>query len=202
MFSPGVAGADEGASQILTLTGGSSPEPGAPQELFGERQFCSCIKPYLTSMLSVARGITGSRDLAWDAVQEALLTLWLEKEPPFDLRRWLVRTVVHRSLHAARTRRRCQFHEQRASAAVRELDGDEDPERVLVKKELVDEVSSAFASLSRKQRAVLTMHGIREMKYVEIASALDVPVGTVRSRLNRARAALRALLETDAAAAS
>ncbi|MHC5540577.1 hypothetical protein ACYOEI_20340, partial [Singulisphaera rosea] len=47
------------------------------------------VQPLLRPMVAVARKILGSDDLAWDAVQEALLSLWLEAEPPAKLRPWL-----------------------------------------------------------------------------------------------------------------
>ena len=70
-------------------------------------------QPHVPRLVHVARRILGSDDLAWDAVQESLILLWHEQHAPGDLVGWLVRTVVHRSLHHARSRRRRRAHEER-----------------------------------------------------------------------------------------
>jgi RNA polymerase sigma factor (sigma-70 family) len=58
-----------------------------------------------------------------------------------------------------------------------------------------DELARALAALDSAQRDVLLLHAWEELSYEEIAEALDVPLGTVRSRLARARAHLRSRLE-------
>jgi RNA polymerase sigma-70 factor (ECF subfamily) len=196
MFSPNGVVPRRKAGESQIVPGALPREQRTPRDLFGEEEFRRAIKPHLTAMLTVAKGITGSRDLAWDAVQEALLTLWLQKKLPLDLRKWLVRTAANRSLHATRTRRRSHLHEKRASAGCHERYRGEDPEQALVRSEFLEGIGRALAALSPTQRAVLTMHEIKQMKYREIARILSVPVGTVRSRLNRARAALRDVLES------
>jgi RNA polymerase sigma-70 factor (ECF subfamily) len=58
---------------------------------------------------------------------------------------------------------------------------------------LVD-VARALASLNRRQRDVLLLHAVAQLEYAEIAAALGIPLGSVRSTLHRARAKIRALL--------
>jgi RNA polymerase sigma-70 factor (ECF subfamily) len=57
-----------------------------------------------------------------------------------------------------------------------------------------------LATLDSTQREALLLHALGELSYAEIAAALDIPIGTVRSRISRACAALRAELEAPAAA--
>jgi RNA polymerase sigma-70 factor (ECF subfamily) len=60
-------------------------------------------------------------------------------------------------------------------------------------------LAAVLAGLPRRQRDVLLLHAVAELEYAEIAVALDIPVGTVRSALHRARAKVRAALHNDAA---
>ncbi len=64
-----------------------------------------------------------------------------------------------------------------------------------------DRLASAIAGLDSTQREALLLHALGELSYAEVASALDIPIGTVRSRISRACAALRAELEPPASVA-
>jgi RNA polymerase sigma factor (sigma-70 family) len=64
------------------------------------------------------------------------------------------------------------------------------------------EVVSALDSLSRDERETLFLYAVADLSYEEIALALDIPVGTVRSRLSRARSRVRARLSEQATSAS
>ena len=66
-----------------------------------------------------------------------------------------------------------------------------DPERDLEIRELLDVLGKALSSLSAEQRRVIELRDLDSLEYQEIAERLDVPVGTVRSRLNRARNRVR-----------
>ena len=74
------------------------------------------VAPHLGRLTEVAERILGSGEAADDAVQEALVTLWKAQAEPPNLQGWLVRTVVHRSLHARRTALRRRKWEERAGA--------------------------------------------------------------------------------------
>ena len=65
------------------------------------------------------------------------------------------------------------------------------PDRVLENSALVDQVKNTIARLNEEQRKVITLVDIEEFTYAEVASILDIPIGTVMSRLNRARAQLK-----------
>jgi RNA polymerase sigma-70 factor (ECF subfamily) len=141
-----------------------------------------------------ARVLTGDASRADDLVQETLARGW-EKRRLWaagpDLRAWLF-TIMHNV-----------FVNQRA-LAVREaqnvsLDGDADaggawqvpvraPQQAHV--ELI-EVLAALSRLPPEQREVLVLAAVEEMRYEEIAALLAIPVGTVMSRLSRAREKLR-----------
>ena len=141
-----------------------------------------------------ARVLTGDATRADDLVQETLARGWEKRRlwaAGTDLRAWLF-TIMHNV-----------FVNQRA-LAVREaqnisLDGDGDargawqvpvraPQQAHV--ELL-EVLSALSRLPAEQREVLMLAAVEEMRYEEIAAVLSIPVGTVMSRLSRAREKLR-----------
>ncbi len=148
------------------------------------------IQPYLGPIRSTARRILGDDDSAADAVQEALIALWKSGPVPDHLQRWLLRTVVHRSLHARRTRtRRAHWEDQGGHAVVRCPMCD--PSRELEVRELIDELEHILSTLPPDQREALELREIECLDYQQIADRLGVPMGTVRSRINRARAKVR-----------
>ena len=145
----------------------------------------------IDSLVNSARKIVQSDDLAWDAVQESIRDFWqLESAPPSP-RGWLVRATLHRSLAIRRASRRRGFHEERAGWQRTAEDACSDPRERLEQREERDRVRSAMHSLPSKHRVILEKRWIDELDYETIASDLDVPIGTVRSRLSRARDALR-----------
>jgi RNA polymerase sigma-70 factor, ECF subfamily len=156
--------------------------------------FAEATRPLLGHLVSIARRILGDEDAAWDAVQEALVSLWREDEMPTNLRSWLARAVVHRSLHLARCQSRRRKHEAQAQfQRVEESDRD-DPAHYLEGEDLGRILEEALSRIAPDQRTVLVLNVLEQMNYESIAKTLQVPIGTVRSRLNRARSALRELL--------
>ncbi|MEQ8763048.1 MAG: sigma-70 family RNA polymerase sigma factor [Planctomycetota bacterium] len=143
--------------------------------------------------LGVARKILGSHDLAEDAVAEAVAELWSTEEAPRNSGAWTLRTTVHRSLHLARTARRRQRYEGAYSEARDDRDT-EDPFEACARSEARSAVRDAIDSLPSLQRRIIQLRELEGLEYADIAERLSVPIGTVRSRLNRARAALREAL--------
>jgi RNA polymerase sigma-70 factor (ECF subfamily) len=153
--------------------------------------FAALIRPILGDLVRVARHRLGSDDLAWEAVQEALLGLWMRDSTPENPRAWLLRAVALRSLQIRRAIRRRKAHEGGASSARPESRRGDDPLQVVLVDELRTELHASLARLGPKHRSVLALHLIEGLDYAEIAGRLGVPIGTVRSRLARAREALR-----------
>jgi len=159
------------------------------------------VSRHLAHLHAIARRILGDEDLARDAVQEALVTLWRVGRVPAHTRAWLVRTVVHRSLHVRRSQvRRRHWEERAARESARDVCPLCDPARELENKQLLAALSSAFQRLMPEYRDVLLLREIEGLDYLAIAQRLSVPVGTVRSRLNRAREIVRESLRAEAGA--
>jgi len=151
-----------------------------------------------------ARVLTGDGARADDLVQETLARGWEKRrlwQAGTDLRAWLF-TIMHNV-----------FVNQRATA-VREagnvsLDADSEsgrgawqipvPAGQFARVELA-EIMQQVGRLPDEQREVLLLAAVEEMKYEEIAVALSVPVGTVMSRLSRAREKLRRMADERPAA--
>lgn len=156
--------------------------------------FRALLEPHLAVLHAVARRIVPSPDLACDAVQETLVALWRLDVAPDDLRGWLVRTTVHKSLHVLRREDRRGRHEERAGAERSESCPMCDPFDPLLERELSERLDAAVAELSTELRTTFLLRSESGLDYREIADALSIPVGTVRSRLARARESLAASL--------
>ncbi len=152
----------------------------------------------LTSLRRYARSLARNDHDAEDLVHDTLLRAY-EKRGSYDgrrkLRTWLFSILhnvfVDRRRSEASSRRR---HERSAAGAPLHLaPGQEHHVRLA-------QVRAAFMQLPEDQRAALHLVAIEGMSYGEAAAALDVPVGTLMSRLSRARAALRAIEDGPQAA--
>ncbi len=146
-----------------------------------------------------ARALTGDRSAADDLVQDTLeravsrFHLWRHGS---DLRAWLF-TIMHNIfVNQARSRARHQHEALEADPGAEALRG-RDPEWL----ELRD-LASALARVPDEQRVVLLLVGLEQFTYDEAARILDIPIGTVMSRLSRGRERLRLLLGGDAAVTS
>ncbi|HEU4673145.1 MAG TPA: sigma-70 family RNA polymerase sigma factor [Candidatus Limnocylindrales bacterium] len=162
----------------------------------GDREaFAGLAQLHADRMFSIARRILRDFELAEDAVQEALVAAWRELPRLRDAERfeaWLTRIVVHRCYAMSKT--------TRARSAVRRLDPGQDvpgPDALSALHDR-DELERGFRRLPIGHRAVLVLHHYVGLEPTDIAEALGIPPGTVRSRLHYAHRALRAALEADA----
>lgn len=154
------------------------------------------MAPHLAYALSVARRILRREDLANDAVQDSFVSLWRSGVVPSEPRGWLVRAVTYRSLCALRAEHRRHAHESKGAAQGSGRCPLDDPQQALRCRELREALHDGLAALPAEQREAFLLRFERGLEYEEIASVLSIPVGTVRSRLARARTALREALES------
>ena len=174
-----------------------------PHAAFSE----TCL-PHQAEMYGVAMRICRDPDTAKDLVQETLLramVAWDSFEPGSNVRAWLFRILTNAFINGYRKRRRHQrFASERPGDALtalygRDRDCTDDLEDELYGEELSDEVQGALAKLGPDYRDVVERADLRGEKYKDIADALHVPIGTVMSRLFRARRVLEGELEGYAA---
>lgn len=164
-----------------------------PSASFDSTACVALAERHVPRMLQVARSILGCEHLAWDAVQDALMCLWHERHAPHDLCGWLVRTTVHKSLHHVRTRARRSRHELLA-AGERDFDPAVDPAVLVARTDLARTILAAIERLPRSFREPFALRELEGLDYAEIAEQLGLAPGTVRSRIHRAKALLRASL--------
>lgn len=146
---------------------------------------------HLPAAHAIARRLLGCAHLADDAVQEALLALAALAAAPADARGWLLRAVTHRARHLRRSLRRRHRHEHDAATRCAEHRDCDNPLHTACAHELGERLTAAIAALPADQRLVFELFEHRGLDYPGIGTRLQLPVGTVRSRLHRARAALQ-----------
>ena len=146
-------------------------------------------------LYTLAFRLTGNSDDAQDLVQEVLLRVrkGLETYRPGSLEGWLSRITTNTFLDEVRRKRRRPadpLPENPDWVLPPSMAADE----ALAGGALPDDVQTALRALPADYRAAVVLCDVVGLPYQEIASALDVPVGTVRSRIHRGRAMLREVL--------
>ena len=154
------------------------------------------VERYQSQVFNLAARILGNRASAEDVVQEAFISAHkaIGRFRGGSLRAWLLRIVSNASLDHIRTLRR----RREESLDQAELDvgfqppsRGEGPERQAIRMELGAELQRAIISLPPDQRAVLVLVDVQGLSYEEAAQSVGVSVGTVKSRLSRARVRAR-----------
>ena len=144
----------------------------------GDRQaFTELVCRHQVSIVSLTYHMCGDLRLAEDAAQEAFVRAWQKLnsyKPKYAFRSWLYRIATNAALDSLRR--------ERPSAT---------PERSVEENQRALHVRRAIANLSAPVRMVIILREYQELTYQEIADTLDIPVGTVMSRLNTARVQLR-----------
>lgn len=152
----------------------------------------------------LARRLTTSEEEALDTTQEIFIRVW-RGLPGFrgeaKLSTWVFQIAWnYLRAHRRKMGRTLQIIGEDINAAQdlveTAVDTGPDPERRTRAAELLDRVDEALKTLPEHYRVVVWLRDGEDLSYQEIADALDVPIGTVRSRLARARVALKELVES------
>ncbi len=138
--------------------------------------------------------MTGSVAIAEDVTQEVFMAL-LEHGRRFDSARGTLASFLY---GIARNKVRRRIERERETEEVRECAGDDDVLNDLTRRETIDQVRRAVLSLPAMYREAVVLCDLQDVSYDDAAMALDCPVGTVRSRLNRGRAMLAKKLKCAA----
>ena len=153
-----------------------------------------CLYPFV---VDVVYHMCGDAELAQDAAQEAFIRAWLRLSTfrqGTSLRNWLYRIAANAAVDVLRRDFKTSGTDIE-TLAIPDLQAG--PEAALLQKEQTLAVQQAILSLTEAGRDVLVLREYGGLSYQEISTTLDIPLGTVMSRLNYARNQLKQLLESQ-----
>jgi RNA polymerase sigma factor (sigma-70 family) len=180
-------------------------DPPDPNPVMSEREanarFARTVLPHLDDAYALARWITGNRDDAQDVVQDSCLRAFraIGGFAEGNARAWVLTIVRHAAYRWLRKNRPAALVlvEDLETVERRQTDfaplGADTPESALIAKTTTQRLEAAIAALPAPFREVMVLRDLQGLAYREIAAVTEVPVGTVMSRLARAR---RRLMET------
>ncbi len=172
--------------------------------------FDALVRPHLDRLYRLAYRFTQSREDAEDLVQSLLIKLLPQTErlALLDLPGpWMARALYNLYIGQTRQRRRQEaaigspLTEEGALEAIADEFSDS-PEQAVERNQREQRLARALAALSDDHRALIAWHDMEGYTLDELAEQLSVPIGTLKSRLHRGRANLRALLEEPSAGAT
>ncbi|MGH8472971.1 MAG: sigma-70 family RNA polymerase sigma factor, partial [Gammaproteobacteria bacterium] len=169
-----------------------------------QERFKALTLPHLDMLLGIARRRMSDTALAEDLVQDTYMRAWEAFDGLVDeaqVRAWLVRILQRVTSDHYRTHLRRQTllavtrleHEHSEIPASHQ----EDPLEVLISRYSDERVADALIQLPREFMEALELHDIEGFKYREVAEIMEVPLGTVMSRIARGRRLLAALILKD-----
>jgi len=180
---------------------GGTPAAGAPHERASDQEFETMLVAILDSAYRLALRLTGESGDAEDLVQEAALRAFRFRhtfQRGTSFKAWFYRIVVNQFYTTTRRKHvtttpldeLTDAHDifmYARSAEAGLLPAAADPSDGVIARMAEDDVARALASLPEEFRTVATLYFMDDLSYQEIADILDVPIGTVRSRLHRGR---------------
>ena len=162
----------------------------------GDRNaFSELVHIHARGVFNVVYRMCGDELIAEDAAQETFIRAWQNLSsyrPQTPLRNWLYRIAFNAGMDMLRKEKRILPND---IEDMQLTDGQPGLESLVSQQERTQLVQKAILSLPDASRAVLVLREYEEMSYQEISSTLDIPVGTVMSRLNYARKLLKDKLE-------
>jgi RNA polymerase sigma-70 factor (ECF subfamily) len=167
--------------------------------------FEALLRQHQDRLYAMAYRLAGNHDDAQDLLQQSLIEAYaafdrFETGTRFD--RWVYRIMYHSFLDLVRKRPRftllsldVPWDDEEGNSGAHEVpDGRSGPESRLLDGILSEPLQRALDALPAEFRAVVVLADMQELSYEEVARTLGCPVGTVRSRLHRARALMRRTL--------
>ena len=163
---------------------------GGDREAFGE-----LVEQYRDNVYRLAYRMCGNTYDADEAAQEAFVAAW-RALPNFrgdaKFSTWLYRLTTNAAIDVMRREKR---HQTVGDGEMIEVADDADsPQETVERTEQQEAVQEALSTLSEEYREVLLLRYMEELDYAEIAEVLQLPSGTVKSRINRAKVALKTAL--------
>lgn len=184
-------------ADVSAPTGASEPAAAPAIEAYTPPSWESIVTEHSARVYRLAYRLTGNRHDAEDLTQETFVRVFrsLSSYTPGTFEGWLHRITTNLFLDQARRRRRIRMEPLGDDAEhVPGLAGPGTPERGFEHANLDQDVQAALDGLSPEFRAAVVLCDIEGLSYEEIAVTLGIKLGTVRSRIHRARAQLRTAL--------
>jgi len=190
------------ALHILGAVEGSMPvDEGQPVEAAAAEwtppSWDEVVRDHSARVYRLAYRLTGNSHDAEDLTQEVFVRVFrsLSSYTPGTFEGWLHRITTNLFLDMARRRQRIRFEGLGEETAARLGDGGPSPAQAFDDRHLDTDIQAALKALAPEYRAAVILCDIEGLSYEEIAAALGIKLGTVRSRIHRGRAQLRAALE-------
>ena len=162
-------------------------------------EFEAAVLEHKDRIHNYARGILRDPEDAKDVTQECLIRLWNHRErvePGTGCRSWLLRSA--HNLCVDRLRRRSTHREAPGDDAPEPTDARPGPERLTASVEVAGRLEQALLDLDLRARSIVLLREVEGLAYEDIASLLDLKMGTLKATLHRAREKLRnALLAAE-----
>ena len=159
-----------------------------------QQRFNEAVLPHVNDALSLARWLTGNAADAEDVVQEACLRAFgaIETARNTESRAWLLAIVRNTAFTwIAKNRPKAVITTDGEGlfeqAGLEMVETQASPEAILIEKTNAEHLNLAIAALPLSYREVLVLREIEDLSYQEISKLLSIPMGTVMSRLARAR---------------
>ena len=166
--------------------------------------FEKLLRPHMDRLYRFAFRLTGSKAEAEDLFQDVLLKSFSRLEELVDVREpgsWLCRVMYNHFIDNRRRFARARLvsvsESQLPGQSIESVAGDDDPAGDRERLDNVMRLERALTALSDKHRLVVLLHDSEGYKLEEIHQMTGDPLGTIKSRLHRARARLRELLAAD-----
>jgi RNA polymerase sigma-70 factor, ECF subfamily len=184
-----------------------TPKVNGDQTSVRHHRFEKEMMPYMEQLFNYAIYLSGDREQANDLLQDTYMKAYrfLDKfETGTNAKAWLYRIMKNTYINEYRRTHRLpeivEYDEQISAyqMADRGSREDNDLRNMLDTQMFDDDIAGALAGLPEKFKSVIVMRDLEEMPYEEIAEVLEIPIGTVRSRLHRARGLLFEKLKTYA----
>ena len=158
--------------------------------------FNQIVRRYQLRVYNLAARILGDRTAAEDVAQDTFVSAYkaLARFRGGSLRAWLLRiasNLCYDRLRSAKRRPEQSLDEAMESPGFHVPSRDPSPEQQAISREIHDHVQRAILELPFDQRNTIMLVDVQGLSYQEAADAMDVSMGTVKSRLSRARAAVR-----------
>jgi len=170
-----------------------------PFQQYTQKRFENLIQPHLNRLYRLAWRFTGNKHDAEDLVQDLLLKLYPRVEELEKLDKpgpWLARVLYRQYVDSYRSQQRSPIHytEDEASLYESQQDPSPSPTQQVQTIQAVNQIQATLDQLNEEQRMVVVLHDVEGYSLQEIGDIQGVSIGTIKSRLHRARNKLQELL--------